>query len=105
MDKAKVIDWLSNSGGYEILAPQFFLDMGLDAALVERMSGTYSSDPELGKHRVTRKDGEPGDVEGISEFRMVDAVAALCGVEPCHSYHGRGTNFQMTAARVLAALA
>ena len=104
MDKAKVIEWLNNTGGYDILAPQFFLDMGLDAELVERLSGAYSSDPELGKHRATRKDGKPGDVEGVAEFRMVDAVARLCGVEPCHSYHGRGTNFRMTVGRILEAL-
>lgn len=105
LDKSKVREWLQETGGYQILDPQFFLDMGLPEELVKRLDHSHSDDHEqLGKHTANRKDGEPGPVEGVSEFSAVDAVAGLVGVEPCHMYYGRGKNFRETVRSILKAL-
>jgi hypothetical protein len=91
LDKAKAKEWLNDADGYSILDPCVFRDMGLDVR-----SGSHSSDPALGKHRATRSDGEPGDVEGVSEFEAIDVLADELGVpSECRwPFHGRGSNFR-----------
>lgn len=101
MDKAKVREWLSNTDGYSIMEPTFFLEMGFDPDLVKRYTIKYKSGE--GKHSIT-KNGKIVNPTGVSEFAFVDAVAKLVGVSPCHEYYGRGMNFRTTVGRILAAL-
>lgn len=100
LDKSKVREWLAHSDGYGILDPAFFKAMGLD------LRGTrHSSDPALGKHAATRADGQPGDVEGVSEFVAIRIVAKELGLNDLPApFMGRGKNFRLQASAVLKAL-
>ena len=98
---AKVREWLMGTGGYSILDPQVFIDMGMEKKMVKRLTRVFANDPDLGKHSATRNDGEPGDVSGIDEFTAVDVVAGMVGAEPCHSFYGRGSNFRGTVSNIL----
>lgn len=99
MDKQKVVEWLKEADGYCIMAPKFFQDMGLDFH-----ETTHSSDPELGKHAATRSDGEPGDIEGVSEFVAIRLVCKELGVPSTSFLMGRGSTFDLLKGRVLVAL-
>lgn len=106
VDTDQVIEWLNHTNGYSILAPEFFLRMGISAARVKRYTHTFSDDPELGKHAATRNDGSPGPVRGVSEFSAVEMVAAELGVKLPHSIKlGRGSRFREERDALLHALA
>jgi hypothetical protein len=106
LDKAKVREWLQDSGGYDILDPQFFLEMGVEPEVVERFTRTFSDDPELGKHAVTRADGKPGPARGVSEFSMIQRIAYELGVDlsKLPQFYGRGKTFRTQVSAILKAL-
>jgi len=97
----RVVEWLKGTDGYAILHPRFFAELGL-----EFKSRTFSSDPELGKHSASRKDGKPGDVEGVAEFDAIEDVADLLGIpnDVRSPWLGRGKNFRHLAALICANL-
>jgi len=101
LDRAKAIEWLSNTSGYDVLAPEFFdsiLPPETTAALTRDHAGGE------GKYAVT-EDGETLETcIGVSEFAAVDALAHQVGVAPCRMFYGRGKCFRETAAAVLRVL-
>lgn len=102
MDYVKIREWASESGGYEIMEPQFFRDMGVPENAVQTLARTFSDDHEsLGKHAATRADGNPGEVWGISEFALINYVALKIGIQPSDAFYGRGKNFRITVSRVV----
>ena len=104
LDKEKVRDWANETGGYGIVDPQLFLDMGMDPETVKRLTHSFSDDPDLGKGAVHRNDGTSGPTEGVAEFDAVDAICRELGAKPCHTWMGRGKNFRGTIAAILETL-
>jgi len=100
-DRAKAIDWLSNTGGYNVLAPEFF-DGILPPETIRRLTVDHAGGE--GKYAITKGGKTLETCIGVSEFAAVDALAHQVGVAPCRMFSGRGKRFRETAAAVLLAL-
>lgn len=102
VDRAKLIDWLSGSGGYDILAPNFFLEMGFPLEFVKRYTVNHQGGE--GKHAITSYDGQENAAFGVSEFEIVPGIARALGLESTSMFMGRGKNYRVVAGRILTEL-
>jgi hypothetical protein len=103
VNRAELIKWLNETGGYGILLPDFFTKkLGLPEEMVARFARNHQGGE--GKHAIQSNDGQENAAYGVSEFEIIEAIASAVGVEPCSMYYGRGKNFHMTCSMVLKAL-
>lgn len=96
VDFGKVREWLEDTDGYAIMAPEFFVLMGFRPEFIERFDRNHGGGE--GKYAVS------GNPNGVSEFEFINGLARRMNVTPCRMFTGRGSNFRGTRTEVLRAI-
>ena len=103
VDREKLIEWLTHYGGYEILLPKFWVEMGFPTDFVADYARNHQGGE--GKHAIQSRDGQDNAAFGVSEFEIIEGIATAVGAD-CggHMFYGRGKNYRTDVGRVLKAL-